>query len=245
MAGSRPLTSTEERLLVRRIRKLNARNRALICAQLFLGFRISEILALTVGHVLLNGCIRPRVALPPRLLKGGYGTTRSIPVGPELRRALEHYLRARARREELQPDAPLFLSREHGENGAAKPLYRSTAERIIKRALLQICPDPQGLSTHTLRKSWALRLFYESVHDLLMVRDGLGHRSVAVTQRYLPVRRAELDELILKSDWTRRSAKTSATISAKRAKPRRSGAKHQSKPTAPAPFLPGLESFAA
>lgn len=40
MAGARPLTSSEERLLVRYIRRINARDRALISAQLFLGFLI-------------------------------------------------------------------------------------------------------------------------------------------------------------------------------------------------------------
>jgi len=51
MAGSRPLTNHEERALVRWIRHIRPRDRALITCQLFTGFRISEILALTVGHV--------------------------------------------------------------------------------------------------------------------------------------------------------------------------------------------------
>ena len=62
------------------------------------------------------------------------------------------------------------------------------AEKIIKRALIAVCDDPQGLSTHSLRKSWGLRLYRASGHDLLVVRDGLGHGSVAVTQVYLPTR---------------------------------------------------------
>ena len=95
MAGSRPLTPSEERHLVRQIRRINARDRALISAQLFLGFRISEVLALTIGHVWDGSRIRARVALPPRFLKGGFGTTRTIPIGPELRRALERYLAQR------------------------------------------------------------------------------------------------------------------------------------------------------
>jgi len=237
MAGSRSLTTAEERLLVRRIRKINARDCALVCAQLFLGFRISEILALTIGHVLYRGRIRDRIALPPRFLKGQRGTTRSVPVGPGLQRALERYLEKRARRAPLLSEAPLFLSRQHGANWAAKPLSRSSAEKIIKRQLGGICADPQGLSTHSLRKSWASRLYEKSGHDILIVRDGLGHRSVAVTQRYLPVRRAEVDAFILQSDWTRRSPS---------AQP---GASHRPKTARAklAAFLPvpGQEDFAA
>ncbi len=74
MAGSRPLTSPKERLLVRHIRRINARDRALISAQLFLGFRISEVLALTIGHVWDGSRIRARVVLPPRFLKGPAGS---------------------------------------------------------------------------------------------------------------------------------------------------------------------------
>lgn len=36
-----------------------------------------------------------------------------------------------------------------------------------------------------------------------VVRDGLGHSSVAVTQLYLPTDRARIEEMIARSDWTR------------------------------------------
>ncbi len=38
----------------------------------------------------------------------------------------------------------------------------------------------------------------------MIVRDGLGHHSVAITQVYLPTARSRVDALILKSDWTHR-----------------------------------------
>ncbi|MDO8541827.1 MAG: tyrosine-type recombinase/integrase [Opitutaceae bacterium] len=242
MSGSRPLIPAEERRLVRHIRRINSRDRALISAQLFLGFRVSEVLALTVGHVFAGGHVRARVALPPRFLKGGYGGTRTIPVGPELRRALKRNLEERARHEDLQPGAPLFLSPRRELGGASKQICRSMAEKIIKRALIAVCGDPQGLSTHSLRKSWASRLYKSSGHDLLVVRDGLGHRSVAVTQVYLPTNRARLEDLVLQSDWTRsrkhagRNADSVRAISSVKPKRRAPDA---------APCLPGLEDFAA
>lgn len=207
MAGSRALSPMEQRLLVRRCRNLRPRDRALICTQLFLGFRISEVLALTIGHVVANGQIAPRVTLPPRLLKGGYGSTRSIPIGAELARALERYLQERGPVAELSRGAPLFLSRAHGPGGSEKALSRSGAEKLIKAVLSRLAPDdPYGLSTHALRKSWAHRLYVESGHDLLCVRDALGHASVATTQRYLPVDRSRIDKMILRGDWTRRGS---------------------------------------
>ncbi len=128
MAGSRPLTPSEERHL-RHIRRINARDRSLISAQLFLGFHISEVLALTIGHVWDGNRIRARVALPPCFLKGGYGTTRTIPMGPELRRALERYLAQRGRHEQLRPNAPLFLSPRYRPDGAQKSVCLSMAKK--------------------------------------------------------------------------------------------------------------------
>jgi integrase len=94
------------------------------------------------------------------------------------------------------------LSPRRGINGEPQSIGRSMAEKIVKRALRTISPDPQGLSTHSLRKSWAVRLYEASDHDLLIVRDGLDHHSVEVTQVYLPTTRSRVDELILKTDWT-------------------------------------------
>ncbi len=244
MAGSRPLTPSEERHLVRQIRRINARDRALISAQLFLGFRISEVLALTIGHVWDGSRIRARVALPPRFLKGGFGTTRTIPIGPELRRALERYLAQRGRHEDLLPNTPLFLSPRRRPDGARKPICLSMAEKIIKDALVAVCGDPQGLSTHSLRKSWSVRLYEASGHDLLVVRDGLGHRSVAVTQAYLPTDQAKMEDLILQGDWTRAKKAMSPKIAAKTL-PSSLAAKPLPPLPGPAPFLPGFEDFAA
>jgi integrase len=166
---------------------------------------ISEVLALAVGHVLHHGQPRSHVALPPRFLKGKRGNTRSVPIGPELHRALEHYFARRTRKAPFTPDEPLFRSRFHAADGGPKPITRSMAEKIIKSAFRVISDDTQGLSSHSLRKSWAMRLYEASGHDLLIVRDGLGHRSVAVTQVYLPTARAHVESLILKTDWTRRA----------------------------------------
>lgn len=44
------------------------------------------------------------------------------------------------------------------------------AEKIIKRAFREISDDTHGLSSHSLRKSWAMRLYKASGHDLLIVR---------------------------------------------------------------------------
>lgn len=60
------------------------------------------------------------------------------------------------------------------------------AEKIINRAFRVLSDDTQGLTSHSLRKSWALRSTPRAATTSLSLRDGLGQRSVAVTQVYLP-----------------------------------------------------------
>jgi len=109
MAGCRELTRAEERQLLQVVRRLPPRDRALISAQWFTGFRISEILSLTVGSVLRDNALVQKVGVAPRHLKGQRGCTRWVPLLPELRRALESWIGYMRRRWEITPDLPLFF----------------------------------------------------------------------------------------------------------------------------------------
>lgn len=212
MAGARSLTPKEEKLLIRHIRRIGGRNRAIVSAGLFLGLRVSEVLSLTIGQVAdERGQIRSRLGIRPRRLKGGYGNTRWIPICPELTRALSAYLAERAKKEVLKPDAPLFLSRESAADGSQKALSRSGAEKLISGILRHIGQgELETLSTHTTRKTWARKLYEASGHDLILVRDGLGHSSVSISQVYISGDQRRLDELILKCDTSRRPRKAAA-----------------------------------
>lgn len=262
MAGSRSLTPTEEKLLIRSIRRIGARDRALVTTQLMTGFRISEVLSLTVGQVLdVDGLIRAKIGVRPKNLKGHYGSTRWIPVCPELQRALENYLTRRAKQDTLTPDAPLFLSREHHSDGTPKSLSRSGAEKLIRTILRRVGQgDLETLSTHSLRKTWARKLYEASGHDLIVVKEGLNHSSVSVTQVYLSCDRQRLDAFILKGDRSRRREiiGTPPPKIAMHATPVKAPVQPKPAPLIPAPantpatatavvtdFLPGLAAFAA
>lgn len=204
MAGRRPLDRSEQRRLVLLARRLPPRDGALIMAQLMTGFRISEILSLTIGQVWRSGAVPTRVSIAPRHMKGGYGRTRSVPVTPELRRALERHLHCLACRYELTPDLPLFLSRESNPDGSARALCRETAHRIVHRAFERANIANDGrLGTHSLRKAWALNVYLASNRDICLLRAGMGHSSVVVTQKYLEVHQDELERAMLAVDRTR------------------------------------------
>lgn len=204
MAGRRPLNRDEERRLLRVVRTLEPRTRALITAQWMTGFRISEILRWTVGTVQRNGQLVSKIGLPPRQMKGGYGQTRWVPMLPELQRALRSYLGWLQRRIVLTPTLPLFLSRETDGEGNARALSPDMARHIIKAVFARAGIEDDGrLGSHTLRKTWARSLYESSGRDILIVSAGLNHSSVAVTQAYLQPEEDDLMAAMQACDFTR------------------------------------------
>ena len=182
MPGRRPLSQTEERQLLRVVWKLPTRDRTLVTAQWLTGFRISEILSLTVGSVLQKGGLRTKIGVTPKNLKGHYGSTRWVPVLPELERALKSHLHRMRLRYELTPDLPLFISRNR-RAGEPRSMTRSAASRLL---IAQSDIEDDGrLGTHSLRKTFARSVYRHSGNDLMVLKRALGHSSVSVL-RALP-----------------------------------------------------------
>lgn len=196
-------------MLLSVVRELPPRDRCLITAQWFTGFRISEILSLTVGSVLRNGEIVSKIGIAPRNMKGGYGRTRWIPVLPELHRALFSYLGWLRLRLELSPDMPLFISRESGEDGNLRPLTRESARRMMHAAYRAAGVENDGrLGTHTLRKTWARKVYKNSGNDIMILKAALNHSDVSITQNYLEADEDEMMAAIQKCDFTRGPRRT-------------------------------------
>lgn len=198
---------------MRLARSLPARDGALIIAELFTGFRISEVLRLTVGSVWDGVRVREHVSLPPRAMKGGRGGTRRVPVGPEWRRALERHLHVMQRRLTLAPDLPLFLSRESGPEGEARALSTESARRILGAAFVRArIADDGRLGSHSLRKAFAMNVFKASDYNPMVLRAALHHRDVRTSQAYIEVGAAEVERAMRAADFTRVPRKRLAEV---------------------------------
>ena len=64
-------------------------------------------------------------------------------------------------------------------------MNRQTAHEMLKKAFEDAGLNGK-LATHSLRKSFAQRLYEES-GDIYLVQELLGHRNVSTTQKYLGV----------------------------------------------------------
>jgi integrase len=92
MKGCRPLTDDEVKQVRRSFSGCYAqRNEALVVLGVACGFRISELLSLTVGDVLQHGKVVDRVTVARRHMKGGKAgkaESRTVRLAPEARATL-------------------------------------------------------------------------------------------------------------------------------------------------------------
>ena len=187
MKGTRPLDNEEIRKISEAFNGTFAvRNRSLFMLGVSVGGRISELLALKVNDVWQNGKPVKDLLFDRKIVKGGE-VSRAVPVNVDGRQAIEDLIVWHTEAFEIDPTRPLFPSRNgHG----LKAMTRIAAHNALRRAFEDAGLNGK-LGTHSLRKSYAQRL-YEQTNDIYAVQEMLGHKSVVTTQRYLGVNYASV-----------------------------------------------------
>ena len=183
MKGTRPLDNDE----IRRVSAaftgtFEVRNRGLFMLGVSTGGRISELLSLTIGDVYQNQKPVTDLLYSKSIVKGGE-VSRAVPVNVDGRDAIDALIDWHLEKYgPLSPRHPLFPSRN--KNGTVA-MNRQTAHEMLKAAFMTAGLNGK-LATHSLRKSFAQRV-YEQSGDIYLVQELLGHRSVATTQKYIGV----------------------------------------------------------
>ena len=192
MKGTRPLDNTE----IRRVSAcftgtFEARNRGLFMLGVSTGGRISELLSLTIGDVYQNRAAVTDLLYNKSIVKGGE-VSRAVPVNRDGREAISDLITwHRKRYRTISANRPLFPSR----NGRGRQrMSRRTAHDVLKAAF-ETAGLNGHLATHSLRKSFAQRL-YERTGDIFAVQEMLGHKNVATTQKYLGVNYASVRDAL-------------------------------------------------
>ncbi len=192
MKGSRPLTDEEIRLVAATFGgKYEKRDRALFLLGVKSGFRISELLSLQLGDVLQHGRIVDRVAVQRRHMKKKT-EGRTVILHPEAKEALEVWIEELRADGYLRRDSFLFQSRKGGN----QPISRVQAYRILELAF-RSNGFTGKLGTHSMRKTFADKVYDKLDGDLVKTQRALGHRNINSTVSYLSFREEEIDEAIL------------------------------------------------
>ncbi len=152
------------------------RNWAILHVALDTGLRVSEVCALELRDVILEG---GHPALIVRDGKGG--KKRGVKLGTALREHLAEFVAWKERTgESVAASAPLFTSLRGGS------LTRTAVYRIFRQ-----CADavalPDRFSIHSCRHTYASMLYRASNFNLRLVQKQLGHRSIQTTQIYADV----------------------------------------------------------
>lgn len=190
MKGCRPLLDDEIPTVLASIDGAMAeRNRALVAVGLSTGFRVSELLSLTVECVLGPSELRRVVRLQRRHTKGRQ-QSRTAFLAEFSKPILSRWLEIYADSPFFSPTAPLFPSQRR----PSEALSRFQAHRIITAAFHRAgIFGPRGeLGTHVLRKTHA-RKVYEATENIFIVQKALGHASPASTVAYLSFDERELE----------------------------------------------------
>ncbi len=156
------------------------RDRALVELLYTAGLRLSEVHSLNVAD-LDSAAAKVKV-------HGKGGKERIVPVGRYARTALLEYQLERDRQfgAPAQSD-PLFVS----ERGAR--LSRRQIQRVVTH-FIALVADEGGLSTHSVRHSFATHLLDEGA-DLMAIKELLGHASLSTTQMYAHTSRERLKQV--------------------------------------------------
>jgi len=163
-----------------------SRTKTLLLCGILTGYRISELLSWKVSDVHNGISIREKVTVEAQHMKN-QTAPRTVIIHPILSNLLSTTLRPNASQSDY-----VFKSRE----GTNQPITLDTANRNIK----SLCAR-EGISdrigTHSMRKTYARLLYAASGNDIIAVREGLGHRDVKTTQKYLEVEKGRVDALMM------------------------------------------------
>lgn len=98
---------------------------------------------------------------------------RVVEVIPELAKILKEYIKDKKDYEYV------FQSRK----GVNKPIGVQAVSNILKDAASYF--GLIDITAHSMRKTYAYKIYIESGHDIVAVKELLGHRSIEETKRYI------------------------------------------------------------
>ncbi|MFQ6041580.1 MAG: two-component regulator propeller domain-containing protein, partial [Candidatus Poribacteria bacterium] len=150
----------------------NLRDRTLILLVLKTGLKSAEVCKLNVADVFKDGQVIATLTVRPEMTTNGI--PRRLPLGSDVRDAIEDFIRWKGQAgESLQPSAPLFC---------AVRTKKRLASRDFQRLLKNACANlGHQFTPNDLRHTFAAEL-YQKTGDLESVRVALGLRSLKPEQ---------------------------------------------------------------
>ena len=151
------------------------------------GLRVSEMVGLKLSALQFKQGTTQAEFL---LIRGKGNKERLVPVGARAREALVRYLEVR--KQFMGEDGSPFLFPYARAQGF---VTRQQFGVLLKDLALKAGIDPEKISPHTLRHSFASHLL-EGGADLRVIQELLGHSDISTTQIYTHVAGGRLKKLV-------------------------------------------------
>lgn len=193
MRGCRPLTDQEIARVTHQFRGRDAlRDRAFFILGLKTGLRCQELLGLRISDLWCERVLE-RVKVRRSISKGKRSGV-SLPLHPAAAAVLDDYLRHDG--SQLPGSAPLFRSAKRGPGNLPRTLDRSSAWRRLKAAY-RAAGVHGNTGVHSLRKTYAQKLYRALGNDLIATGVAMRHANVGSTIRYLSFDNHQVEAAIL------------------------------------------------
>lgn len=148
-----------------------------------LALRIGDLLTLRVRDV-LNEKNEMKEYIYLREQKTG--REKKLNLNEGIKDALKHYF---FKIQTTNPDQLLFIAYRSG-----KPLTRIRAWQLVRSWCEKVGLSGERFGTHTLRKTWGYQARQKGI-SIELICEKLGHRSPAVTRRYIGITQEEVSEV--------------------------------------------------
>lgn len=196
MKGCRDLSDEEYRSLMDYFTENDQlRDKTIFAIQGWAGYRISEVLSLRVRdlfHVKQDGLeLKNCIYVKPKNMKGKK-RPRKMWIHDRLAETLVEYGQALYRQDGFSVEWYMFQSRK-GDN---KAISYVQAWRILKEAFEEL-GIRENVATHSLRKTYADRVYKSTGKDIIATMELMGHSSPDVTMAYLSVDEEKLEQAVL------------------------------------------------
>lgn len=183
-----PLTRVQVKAVLKTTQPL--REQALLTLGFQTGFRISELLSLTVGEVTdIYGQVKSILTVTKSHMKG-QRLSRTVRLNSDTQRVLSKLVKKLKQHNRARRTDALFQSRQ-GYKG--KALGARQVNNIIKELFAKAGCIGQ-FSSHSFRKTFAEQCRRIFRGDILKIQKALGHSDIRNTIRYLSYNEEEILE---------------------------------------------------
>ena len=196
MTGSRPLSNAEIRAVINYLntaphiknKSCHERNKAFFLLGISTGLRAGELSSLIIGEVYVDGKVKPDIYLLGKNTKTH--KPRGVPVNKTAQSAIKLAVKWQKEKfKSVSQDSLLFPS-SYGQTKMATAKWC----RIFKE-LFENCGIHGQVSTHSMRKTFATRL-YEKTNCLYTCQELLGHSNIDITRKYIGMSYNKLHEAV-------------------------------------------------